>query len=158
MIQAKFCVYIDRRGDNNKVFYVGKGSKNRVLSPFRKNPDWVRVVLKCKGYTREVIFESNSEQDCLREEIKAIKFYGRSSLVNRTDGGGGTKGAIRTLLHRQRISEAKTGVSIATKGRKFSEAHKKALSIAHKGYVMPKSQKEAISRAIRETYLKRKSI
>ena len=85
-------------------YYIGKGSGLRrfdIKSHITKPP---------RDKTRIIILESNlSEVGALALERRYIRWYGRKDietgiLRNRTDGGDGTSGAIRSENHKKLLS------------------------------------------------------
>jgi hypothetical protein len=85
-----YYVYIHRRGDNNEVFYVGKGKGNRIKQRDGRNIYWKNIVNK-HGYTYEIVEKELSEDSAFDLEIELIKFYRESGhkLVNLRNGGEG---------------------------------------------------------------------
>lgn len=96
-------LYRHIRDDNNEPFYIGVGTKRgnsypRANSTMNRNR-WWRFIVEKTTFTIEIIFESSNYQEILDKEIEFIKLYGRKDLkegqlVNLTDGGEGSLGAI----------------------------------------------------------------
>lgn len=85
MLDNRFYVYLHRRLDNGKVFYVGKGTGNRAwLKDSRKSMDWKAVVNEA-GYYVE-IYRSNltEEQAFSLESYLILNPKNRWELVNHT--------------------------------------------------------------------------
>jgi hypothetical protein len=82
-----YYVYIHLRGDNNEVFYVGKGKGNRIKQRDGRNIYWKNIVNK-HGYTYEIVEKELSEDSAFDLEIELIKFYRESGhkLVNLRNG------------------------------------------------------------------------
>jgi hypothetical protein len=117
-----FYVYAYLRANDSKTavagtpYYIGKGKCKRAIAKHRCGvPDKSRIV----------IIESNlSEVGAFALERRLIAWYGRKDLssgilTNLTDGGEGQSG--RVFNHSQ---ESRSKISVANKGRVFSEAHK----------------------------------
>jgi hypothetical protein len=106
-----FYVYVyrdPRPSKNNQPVYVGKGAGDRDLSHWSRGShnkpfqDFISH-LKQRGLvaTCERVFETENEEEAFAKEMQLIELYGRrdtktGSLFNRTDGGEGASGAIRT--------------------------------------------------------------
>ena len=116
-MNSNYYVYLYLR-ENGTPYYCGKGKGKRA---YRKgSPDTVKLV---------AVHLTESEAFTLEKHL--IKLYGRKDLGtgilnNRTDGGEGSSGAVRS-------SETRLNMSNAKKGKIFSEEHKNNLSKARKG-------------------------
>lgn len=102
-------VYRDPRPTKaNQPVYVGKGSGDRDISHWSKGShnkpfqDFISH-LKQRGLVSicQRVLETEVEQEAFDKEIELIALYGRrdtntGTLFNRTDGGEGASGAIRT--------------------------------------------------------------
>lgn len=95
-------VYIHRKSDNGEVFYVGKGTLRkrhnsqvceRAHSRDSRSAWWHRTVAK-HGLVVEVVASLKTDADAQQFEIGLIKQYGRSRLVNLTEGGDGHSGIV----------------------------------------------------------------
>lgn len=133
-----FYVYVHRyaSGDNKgKVFYVGKGMKNRKNIKYGRSTHWRRISSKY-GFIPEVVKRFNTNECALTYERIMIKLIGRDNLCNLTDGGeGGSNPSEET---RRKMSAAKIG-------KKQRPEHAEKSRLAKKG----KSQsKYAISKLI----------
>lgn len=136
--EKKFYVYVHRYASGPKegqVFYVGKGKGNRVSVSFGRNRHWKSIVDKY-GYTFEVVYLFTDEVCAFSFERALIKYYGRESLANLTDGGeGGSNPSDET---RALMSARKLGVAQSERhaeksrtvklGKKISDTSKFNLS------------------------------
>lgn len=86
-----YYVYEHIRPDTNKVFYVGKGSGNRLNIKHGRNIYWKRVVNKSGGFIAKKLFETEDEDFAFFVEEEIIDLYRKRgmNLVNLTDGGEG---------------------------------------------------------------------
>jgi hypothetical protein len=105
----------------NEVFYVGKGSGDRMYKHIKiaqgksrnrdKNPklyNKISHILKNGGYViTEPIAQFRNEKDCFNHEIQTIKKYGIENLCNLTTGGEGTSGYLLSEETKQKMSNAK---------------------------------------------------
>lgn len=104
-------VYLHRRNDTNKVFYVGIGEQERrAYRTDGRNDLWTKIYKK-HGRTVEIIHKDISFKDACDIEIKLIAFYraylGEKSLANFAIGGQkGNLGKIYTEEQRRNISIA----------------------------------------------------
>lgn len=80
-------VYIHRRKDNYKVFYVGMGNLSRSKSTTGRNKHWKSVVKKAKGYYIQIVESNLTKEDALELEVFIISEYGLGNLTNITKGG-----------------------------------------------------------------------
>ena len=146
-----FYVYIHRRSTDGKPFYVGKGKALRAWRTDRNNKFWQNVYKK-HGRDVDIVFDNLSEEEafqCERDVILELKYFGYK-LTNQTDGGDGPSGYIFSEESRKRMSDSqKTSLKVAEsrlqgaikrrgikgpvpkisqalKGKKKTEAHRKA--------------------------------
>jgi len=102
-------VYLDPRPLKlNQPVYVGKGTGDRDLSHWSRGShnkplqDFLSH-LRGRNMTARVerVFETNDEQEAFAKEMQLIELYGRrdlktGTLFNRTDGGEGPSGWVKT--------------------------------------------------------------
>lgn len=102
-------VYLDPRPLKlNQPVYVGKGTGDRDLSHWSRGShnkplqDFLSH-LRGRNMTARVerVFETDDEQEAFAKEMQLIDLYGRrdlktGTLFNRTDGGEGPSGLLRT--------------------------------------------------------------
>lgn len=139
-----FYVYVDKR-PNGVVFYVGKGSGSRLYQNKgmrSSNKYWVRVVLKDKSFTREVIKAGLSERQAFDLEKELILKHSKT-IVNATGGGEGNKLSAAT---RAKISKALMG----NKNGRFkimSDAEKKRVGDWARTRVRSKEERNKMAKA-----------
>ena len=120
-------VYRHRRLDTNEVFYIGMGNVSRAYDKRSRNSHWSNIVNK-SGYEVDIIAENLSIEDALELEVFLIEEYGRydlgtGPLVNKTDGGEGTKNCKPWNKGIPRTEEVKLSISLANKGHKERTSH-----------------------------------
>jgi len=85
-------VYIHKRKDNNKVFYIGIGkSQKRAFQKESRNNYWKNIVAK-HGLLVEITHNDIVWEEAERIEMYLISFWKEISgvkICNLTDGGGG---------------------------------------------------------------------
>lgn len=88
-----YYVYLHKRKGTNKIFYVGKGSKNRdgERSEMSKNRNryWHHVVDKDGGFDVEIYKDNLTESEAYDLEKELISQIGLENLTNMTEGGEG---------------------------------------------------------------------
>jgi hypothetical protein len=130
-----FYTYLWLREDGTP-YYVGKGSGNRAFISAYHN------VHKPADDARILVQDFPSEEDAFAAEIFLISYYGRLDLEtgclrNRTEGGDGVRGAIRTQSHNRKIAEALSG-------RRHSEQqNQKNREAAHRQFANPIARRKA---------------
>lgn len=111
-----FYVYVyrdPRPSKNNQPVYVGKGTGDRDISHWSRGShnkpfqDFI-AHLKRRGLIAlcQRVFETKNEQEAFTKEVELIQLYGRrdlntGTLFNRTDGGEGASGYIKSDTEKQ---------------------------------------------------------
>lgn len=132
-------VYYD---ENWQAYYVGKGVGGRMYCP-KDHPE-----LPPKERIQRFSFaEEWQAYEC---EIELIAFWGRQCdggcLLNKSTGGPGAPGAIRSAETRAKMSAAHKG-NQHCKGRKLSAETRAKLSAAHTGKKLSTEHRAKISAA-----------
>ena len=133
--------------EDKTPYYIGKGQGKRIYSTNRKG------LKPPKDRSRIIYLKQNlTEEEAFKNEIYMIDVFGRKDLGtgilhNRTGGGEGPSGAIRSEETRRKIGEAQKNISEETRrkigeakkgennpnyGKTASEETKKRMSDAHK--------------------------
>ena len=105
---AKYYVYAHKNQEYG-VFYVGKGSNNRLYKTYNRSDFWKRIVNKY-GYEAIILDKSDDEKNCFDLEIKWIKHFKDigQCAANFTLGGEGVR------VHKRWWNEA---ISKSLKGK-----------------------------------------
>jgi hypothetical protein len=166
-------VYAHSKATTGEIFYIGKGSKNRVTSMFSRSLWWKSVVKK-HGINYHILQDGLTSCEAFKRERELIveaKTIG-IELVNMNDGGTGNFGLKQSeetcnqrneslrqvwkdpkkraaLSNAQRKSHAdpvvKARRSKAMTGIVKHESWRKALSESHKGKIKTESHKTSLS-------------
>ena len=103
----EFFVYVHKRNNDGRIFYVGKGCRYRHHSKWARTAYWHNIVNKY-GYTAEIVKNNLTQDEAYALEIKLIKKYKHLGLCNLTDGGDGARGALVSedtrAKHRRRLA------------------------------------------------------
>lgn len=131
---SKFYVYGHFTKDSDELFYIGKGKDNRAYEFINGRSIWWTNIVNKHGITVKLLYENLTELDALNLEKQLITNYGRRDLgtgclINMTDGGEGSTG--RLLSQKSRIK-----MSVAKKGKKLTEEHRKKCQLLTKMYRM----------------------
>lgn len=130
---------IDSR--NNTVFYIGKGTGNRMYQHYyliivnnkpytnTKLQNKIKSIYKNSGIIIYNKIIAISEQDAFNKEIELIKLHRENNidLCNLTNGGEGISGY--TFSH---TVESKLKMSLALKDKPKTDEHKQQLKLAKK--------------------------
>lgn len=178
-------LYRHIRLDKNEPFYIGigsdaKGKYERAYHRGSRSNHWHNVVNKT-AYEVEIMLDDMTWEEACEKEKEIIKLYGRKdlkegTLVNMTDGGEGSIGAILSEEHKRKISqhwkgdknpmrklrrfgslnnhygkkhsdEAKEKMRAKKCGIALSEEHKNKIGEKHKGKVISQETKNKLSLA-----------
>lgn len=150
MKQKKYYVYTHEYASGpmaGRVFYVGKGKGKRAYAKKGRNNYWIKIESKY-GRKVNIVFMFNNELCAFSFERSLIKFYGRESLVNMTDGGEGSSGWVPDQNARDRFSEMHKGkivsiesrmkMSMGQTGRVHSDETRLKMSISKSGRNHPR--------------------
>jgi hypothetical protein len=145
-------VYLHKKADTGQVFYVGKGTARkqfheRAYTSEGRNKWWHRVVAK-HGLKVEIIASCLTDQEAQRFERAMIAKYGRSRLVNLTDGGDGSCNPFISLATRVKRSLLAKRPRTRAWIDSMSASRKKTgnCGVVKPGDRLPESWRQAISR------------
>jgi hypothetical protein len=94
-----------------QLFYIGKGSKDRAFSFGGRHQDWKRAVKFFKGVKVQILAEWQTETEVFEHEkilIECFKDLGYA-LVNKTKGGKGAFGVVKSQAHKDYLKDKLTG-------------------------------------------------
>jgi hypothetical protein len=138
-------------------YYIGKGSGKRA---YTKGPKEVKPP-RDKSRVRIIKADLTEEEAFLLEKLYILMFgridLGTGILRNKSDGGDGASGAIRSEETREKLRQANLGkkrpkevgekISKALFGRKLSEEIKEKLRESLKGRTCTEEHKRNVSKA-----------
>ena len=119
--------------EDRTPYYIGKGTGDRV---YKKGKGEVKPP---KDQSRIIFLKQNlTEEEAFKHEVYMIAVLGRKDLGtgilrNKTDGGDGPSGAIRSEEWRRKQSEARKGENHPNYGKSPSEETRRKLSEVKKG-------------------------
>ena len=150
-----FYTYAYLREDRTP-YYIGKGSGNRVYKKDRR-------IKPPKDKSRIIFLKKNLlEEEAFRHEIYMIAVFGRKDngtgiLHNRTNGGEGVSGAIKSEEIRKKISEAtRKGNASMTPEQRSKRANKQGEGQRKRQASMTPEQRSEIAMKRSETSKGRK--
>lgn len=137
--------YVYRHVDaSGVVFYVGKGKERRGWHISGRSKEWVSVVEG--GYRVEVVRDRMSDCCSITLEKVLIGAYGVDNLTNKSTGGEGSSGAVRSDASKVRYSLSKMGNASRT-GMKHTEEAKRKIGEKHRGKVVSQETRRRLSAA-----------
>lgn len=146
-----FYIYRHIRPDTGAVFYIGKGRGYRFSQKTSRNKHWKNIVNLSKTFESEIMISGLSEQESFHKEIEFIKIYRDAGykLANKTNGGDGTSGVIRSDEWKRKQSIARKGQVSNRKGCKLSPQTKEKLRFANLGKKLSESTRNKMRSPIR---------
>jgi hypothetical protein len=120
-----------------RLFYIGKGSKKRAHSFYKRGSYWQNIVNKYGKPNVEILADWKTEQEAFEHEkvlIACFKDMGYK-LANLTNGGEGTSGYKHTPEQREKNRLAQLGNTPWNLGISCSEETKLKISNSNKGLV-----------------------
>ena len=128
--------------EDGTPYYIGKGNGNRA---YKRNKKEIKPP---KDKSRILILKQNlTEQEAFKQEIYMIAVFGRKDLEtgilhNRTDGGEGSSGVIKSEELRKKISNS-------MKGRTFTKEHLNKISKKLKGRIISQEHRKKNSEKLK---------
>jgi hypothetical protein len=139
----RFYTYAYLREDRTP-YYIGKGKGKRAYRKYKGE-----TIKPPKDKSRIIFLKQNLiEEEAFRHEIYMIAVFGRKDLgtgilYNRTDGGEGSSGSVRSEETKRKIGEA-------NKGKTHTEEARKKMSEVNKGKIFSEKWKKEHSRKMKE--------
>lgn len=81
-MKNKFYVYAHFRRDNNKCFYIGKGSGKRAWDATNRNKEWADIVNSSGGFDCKLLALDLTEDKAFELEQNFINVVGIDNLTN----------------------------------------------------------------------------
>jgi len=143
--------------ENHSPYYIGKGSGKRA---YNKGPKEVKPP-RDKSRIRILKADLTEDEAFLLEKLYILMFgridSGTGILRNRSDGGDGASGAIRSAETREKLRQANLGkqrpqwvydkIAASNKGKKASAETRAKISAIHKGKKCTEEHKRKVSEA-----------
>lgn len=138
---GRYYVYAHRyaSGDSKGViFYIGKGTAGRKdKTASGRNAHWWSIVKKY-GFSSEVLFSSDDEDQCLKIERCLIRKIGLKNLANKSVGGRKNSGWRQSDEWKRKASERMSGEGNPNFGKSPSDVQRASISESLKGRRSPK--------------------
>lgn len=144
-------VYKHIRKDTNEVFYIGIGRTNKRPYNFIKRSLHHKNIVKKAGVEVEIVCENITWSESCEMEIKLIKEYGRIDLgngilINRTDGGEGSRNFVFSEEEKNRRSE------YAKKQHEEGKINYNKIAKTLSNKTLSNEHKKRISEGLKKTY------
>ena len=146
----RFYTYAYLREDRTP-YYIGKGTGDRAF--YRRG----RTIKPPKDKSRIIFLKQNlTEEDAFKHEIYMISVFGRKDLGtgilhNRTNGGEGVSGIIRSEEYKRKSSESRKGKYKGEKnphyGKPHTEETKRKISEKRMGQLLSEKSKIKIRKS-----------
>jgi len=143
--------------ENHSPYYIGKGKEGRAFTKGYKE------VRPPQDKSKVKILKANlTEEEAFALERLYILMFGRKDLGtgilrNKTDGGDGASGAIRSDETREKLRQANLGkqrpqwvydkIAASNRGKKLSDETKAKMSAVRKGRTCTEEHKRKVSEA-----------
>jgi len=153
-----FYTYAHYRADDNRIFYIGKGTNNRYRRPFDRNKHWHHINKK-HGFKPVILARWDTENEAFDHEKFLIKTFRDMGyvLANYTDGGDGSSGVRMTDAQKEAVSRRFKGKKLSpdhvekirkvNTGKKHSEETKQKLREANIGKKYSEETRKKVSEA-----------
>ena len=152
----QYYIYSYLREDHSP-YYIGKGSGKRA---YTKGPKEVKPP-RDKSRVRILKADLTEEEAFLLEKLYILMFgridSGTGILRNKSDGGDGSSGAIRSPEFREKLRQANLGkqrpqwvydkIAASNRGKKVSAETRAKISAIHKGKICTEEHKRKVSEA-----------
>lgn len=139
--RGRYYVYAHRYasgGSRGVIFYIGKGTAGRKdKTSSGRNAHWSSIVKKY-GFSSEVLFSSDDEDQCLKIEKCLIRKIGLNNLANKSVGGRKNSGWRHSAEWKRKASERMSGEGNPNFGKSPSDSQRASISESLKGRSSPK--------------------
>ena len=148
-----FYVYGHYRNDTGELFYIGKGSKKRAWSSYRRNVHWKNVVHK-HDYVVKILYDNLTEEDAYTKEAELIDDAGLVNLTNMTEGGLGisSEQARRIAIQRNLSPEYRKNMMAAVRRRTENPEWRKNQIIKNKKLAEDSEWRKKVSAGVKKSY------
>lgn len=108
----EYCVYVHSAADSGQPFYVGKSKGRRWKTTHGRSRHWHDYVNKHGFETRKII--DNLPEACAFSLERALIYaHGKDVLVNKTTGGQGASGRVKSAEEIAKMSAIHKGKRLA---------------------------------------------
>ena len=137
-----FYTYFHCRLDDGKIFYVGKGTRDRYKSKSGRNVHWQRVARK-HGFTAHIIAEWETEKEAFDHEQVIIEslLAMNAPLTNIILDGGGIGSYVRSAATVQKAQ------ALATAAKQKPEVRAR-MSISAKERFKNQAERDKVSKTV----------
>lgn len=133
-----YYTYAHYTADKSRLFYIGKGKKNRMYESDSRSQYWHNIVEK-HGLHVELLSRWGTEQEAfIHEKFLISCFRELSEICNLTDGGEGCSGYVWTKEQKNKLK----GRLPHNAGKQWSEDVKNKISKAQKNCARGSHSKE----------------
>jgi hypothetical protein len=129
-----------------RLFYIGKGQKNRAYKFYSRGKYWNSVVTKYGKPNVQILANWDTDKEALDHEILLISCFKElgHKLCNQTNGGEGTSGIKLSEEHKAKIS-------LKLKGRKGKKPSAETLVKLRNSHLGQKSWNKGLKGVVKQS-------